>query len=340
MTNFMVDIGGRVNNTQLPLSKHLWALFETVVNSIQSIEESSISNGYIEIYAQRLNYEQMKFDAMNAHANGEVYKPELAAFESFSVTDNGCGFTDDNYLSFCTADSMLKANKGCKGIGRFLWLKSFESAKVESNFNESGVWRKRIFEFSTTGVNPDDNLSSSDVAECKTVVTLNGFKSLYRDKCPKSLEVIARRIIEHCLVYFLLSKCPRIVLKDSLGETFVLNQLYESSVQDSLHQDRFDIEENKFIIYHVKMPEGASAHELHLCANDREVQSLDLKNVFPNLQRKIADDTDKGFFYCGYITGDYLDANVNSSRTEFIFADERQLEIENNVPAQELIEAA
>jgi hypothetical protein len=340
MANFMVDIGGRVNNTPLPTTKYLWALFEAIVNSIQSIDESSVSDGYIEIFAQRQNFEQMKFDTMNAQVNGETIKPEITAFESFSITDNGCGFTHDNYQSFCTADSMLKVSKGCKGIGRFLWLKSFESAKVESCYRESDIWQKRVFRFSIDGITPVDNLLQSDIKESKTTVTLNGFKNPYRDKCPKSLDVLARKIIEHCLIYFLLGKCPRIVLRDSLGELIVLNQLYESSVQDSLHQDHFAIEGNEFILYHVKMPEGAIAHELHLCANDREVRSLDLKNVFPNLQRKILDDTDTGFFYCGYLTGTYLDANVNSSRTEFDFADERQYELENDVPERSLIDTA
>jgi hypothetical protein len=340
MANFMVDIRGRVNNTPLPNSKYLWALFESVINSIQSIEESSTPDSYIEIYAQRQNYEQMKWDAMESQANSEMFKPEIAAFDSFTVTDNGCGFTTDNYQSFRTADSMLKVSKGCKGIGRFLWLKSFESAKIESNFQENGEWQKREFIFSADGVTPDDNLLPSDRKECKTTVTLDGFKNPYRDKCPKTLEVIARKIIEHCLIYFLLGKCPRIILRDSLGEQIILNQLYESSVQDSLHQDHFELEGNEFFIYHVKMPEGASTHELHLCANDREVRSLDLKNFFPNLQHKIADDTDTGFFYCGYLTGAYLDAKVNSSRTEFDFADEQQQELDNTVPERELVDTA
>lgn len=340
MAEFMVDILGKVNNTNLPDSKYLWALLESVVNSIQSIEEAAISNGLIEIYAQRQNYAQIAFAAKESRVNGVEYKPEVTAFESFTVTDNGQGFTSKNYKSFLTADSSLKWMKGCKGIGRFLWLKAFNKARIESTFIEEGVWHKRAFDFSVNGIEPDSNLFDTDTQECKTTVMLSDFKNPYRDKCPRALEIVARKIIEHCLIYFLLNKCPIIVIRDSLGETINLNYYYETNIRDSLHQDHFELEGKNFIIYHVKMPEGASAHELHFCANDREVRPIRLDKLFPNLQKKIFDETDTGFFYCGYITGSYLDSKVNNSRTGFEFADDQQFEIGNDVTERTLIDAA
>ncbi len=340
MADFMVDIRGRINNTSLPESKYLWALLESIVNSMQSIEEVGTPNGYIEVYAERQNWAQMAMDIKESHIRGEDMKPEITSFISFTVTDNGHGFTSDNYRSFRTADSSLKWRKGCKGIGRFLWLKAFEKATIESNFIEDGAWYNRKFDFTLDGITPDDNLSQSAVQENKTTVILHDFKNPYRDKCPKTLDILARKIIEHCLIYFLLGKCPRIIIRDSLGESINLNQYYESCIRDSLHQDHFDLDGNEFIIYHVKMPEGANSHELHLCANEREVRSLRLDRFFPNLQKKIADETESGFFYSGYLTGSYLDGKVNNSRTGFDFADERQLEFENNVPERNLIEAA
>jgi len=197
MAEFMVDIRGRINNTPLPDSKFLWALLESIVNSIQSVEEASIKDGYVYIYAQRLNAEQLKWDMMSSRSASEQLKPEITAFESFTVTDNGIGFTSDNYKSFCTADSSLKWGKGCKGIGRFLWLKAFDKANIESTFQENDIWYKRAFNFTLEGVAPDENLVEFNSQERKTTVTLSGFKNPYRDKCPKSLEIIARKIIEH-----------------------------------------------------------------------------------------------------------------------------------------------
>ena len=191
MAEFMVDIRGRINNTPLPDYKNLWALFEAVVNSIQSIEEANIPNGYIEVYAERQGWEQIALNFKEAHISGEDYKPEITPFVSFSVTDNGDGFTAENYKSFLTADSSLKWKKGCKGIGRFLWLKAFNKTRVESTYSEAGKWLKRTFEFTFTGITPDDNIAVSDIEERKTTVFLNGIKPPYSKKIPKSLDVIA-----------------------------------------------------------------------------------------------------------------------------------------------------
>jgi hypothetical protein len=130
MADFMVDIRGRINNTTLPDSKYLWAVLESIVNSIQSIEDAAISDGCIEVYAERQNWAQIAMDIKESRMNGESLKPEITPFVSFAVTDNGYGFTSENYKSFRTADSSLKWKKGCKGIGRFLWLKAFEKTSI------------------------------------------------------------------------------------------------------------------------------------------------------------------------------------------------------------------
>ena len=57
---------------------------------------------------------------------------EQAHFNEFIVTDNGNGFDSINYQSFLEAYSRLKVKKGCKGIGRFLWLKAFDSVTIDS----------------------------------------------------------------------------------------------------------------------------------------------------------------------------------------------------------------
>lgn len=50
----------------------------------------------------------------------------LERIEAFVITDNGSGMNTQNYKSFNIAYSTLKIQKGCKGIGRFLWLKKVE----------------------------------------------------------------------------------------------------------------------------------------------------------------------------------------------------------------------
>lgn len=125
---FTMNLAGQVNQMKLPKSKALWPLFETIVNSIQSLEETkSCEAPLITIVANRLDYAQMTTEGTE----------ELNHFNEFIVTDNGEGFIEKNYHSFLEAYSTLKLSKGCKGIGRFLWLKAFDSVSVKSIYMEN-----------------------------------------------------------------------------------------------------------------------------------------------------------------------------------------------------------
>ena len=310
MSTFTLDIRGQLNNMRLSDTKALWPLFEAVVNSIHSIEDSAnAEKGKISIYAQREEYVQGALEP----------KGNLGRFESFKITDNGTGFNADNYHSFNTAYSTFKIKKGCKGIGRFLWLKAFNSVELESVFQDGSEHFKRKFDFTPDGVFPEENNTVMvDEQELKTVITLSDFARQYREQSPVELDVIAKKIIEHCLLFFISDKCPEIVLSDGISDSINLNQYFNANIKDSLHQDHFSIKDSEFIIYHLRLPEGATSHELHLCANMQEVTSVDLKKHIPDLQRKIIPIDDLvGFYYIGYVTSDYLDSIVNITRTGF-----------------------
>ncbi len=308
MSAFTLDIRGQLNSIRLSSSKVLWPLFEAVVNSIHSIEDSNnAQSGCITITALR--------EEMIPDIEGNIH---LGKIHSFVIEDNGLGFNSDNYKSFNTAYSTFKIQKGCKGIGRFLWLKAFENVKIESTFFEKDSYFHRNFSFTADGIVPEDNLVKKDDKTCSTKIFLNNYLREFKKDCPLELDVIAKRIIEHCLLYFISDHCPKIILKDEQSNSINLNDYFAKNIKDSLHQDHFDIKNNKFIIYHLRVPEGAAMHELHLCANMQEVSSVELKKHIPDLSRKIIPDDDiKGFYYVGYITGDYLDSIVNVTRTDF-----------------------
>lgn len=309
--NFTLDIQGQLNSIKLSDSRSLWPLFETIVNSIQSIEDSgNKNNGKITILAQREKHVQTNL----------IHNDVLERFESFTITDNGTGFNTENYLSFNTAYSTFKIKKGCKGIGRFLWLKAFDSVDIESTYVEDGVSYRRKFHFSPDGVTPDDNVTPIDSTEYKTIVRLNKFNHKFRDKSPVELSLVAKRIIEHCLPFFISGNCPEIIISDDVSDSINLNEYFKVNIQDSLHQDRFKIKNEQFTIYHIMMPDVATKHELHLCANMQEVSSVDLSKHIPELQKKIYPvNNPTGFYYVGYLAGTYLDSIVNTTRTEFNF---------------------
>jgi hypothetical protein len=122
----LVNLRGRVNNIKLSHHQGLHALFEGIINSIHAIEEQG-GAGAIDVYIRR-ELSQAALDL------GDFSTEPIA---SFQVADTGAGFTDENYESFETSDTMYKASQGGKGIGRLLWLKAFDGAEITSTFSEN-----------------------------------------------------------------------------------------------------------------------------------------------------------------------------------------------------------
>jgi hypothetical protein len=92
-------------------------------------------------------------------------------------------------------------------------------------------------------------------------------------------------------------------------------------MKDSLNQDELEVKGENYTLYHMLLSEGADKHELHFCANSREVKSYDLSKHIPNMQRKLSNG-EKDYYYVGYLAGEYLDQNVNTERSDFDFLDE------------------
>lgn len=332
---FTLSVAGQVGQIKLSQAKALWPLFETVINSIQSLEDTEDSEKIITIEALRNSNVQIRINTDGSKSE------EPSHFEEFIVTDNGNGFEQKNYDSFMQAYTQLKVKKGCKGIGRFLWLKAFDEIVINSTYIENGKWYLRSFTFSINGVSPEDNIKELDSESCvrMTQVCLKRFKPMYRDSVAYKLESLARKIIEHCLPYFIMGGCPTIILKDNRGESFHLNNYYEKTYKDSLHQDPMSLRGRNYQLYHMLLPEGADRHELHLCANNREVKSFDLSRKIPNMQKRI-DTEDGSVYYVGYLAGDYLDEAINAERSEFSFSDLPVMGEGKGAGEEEIVDAA
>lgn len=190
------DLKGRVANFDLPVSKALHPLFEAVVNSIHAIDEKypdhpEMGKIIIDVlrYADQVMIESVK---------DGIIQPVVG----FVIQDNGIGFNEENYTSFDTSDSTYKLQLGGKGVGRFCWLKAFDNIVVESVYGE-GNKKKCKFDFTIdSGItNPIFSMVEATIDTYSKVV-LEGFKGKYQKACPKRLDVIASKIIEHCLSFF------------------------------------------------------------------------------------------------------------------------------------------
>ena len=133
---------------QLKCTNYLMPLFESIVNSIQSIQLGNIKNGIIEIHINRSS-EQGQLDL----GDGVNYK--IQPISDIIIQDNGLGFNNKNLKSFLRAYSTDKIALGCKGIGRFSWLKAFDNVKVESIFEEENNLYERTFSYNLpNGIDP------------------------------------------------------------------------------------------------------------------------------------------------------------------------------------------
>lgn len=305
-----IDLQGRIRNINLSVHKPLIPLFEAIVNSIQAIEATGEKpdENYIRIEVLR-DTSQMTMDIPDSPYNYPI--------TGFIIYDTGIGFNDENFESFKTSDSTYKSNIGGKGVGRFTWLKAFDSVEIESFYFDGSRLKKRSFCFTITeGVtNVEEQFMQNETTRNTTVKLLN-YKKNYAIRVPKTLSVIADRIVEHCLSFFILEKCPNMVIFDEF-DSINLNQHFRSHVDLNMKSDSFEINEFQFNIKHIKLL-FAKEHKIYLCANNRVVRDEKITNQIPGLPKKIETENGETFVYSAYVTSDYFDLNVNAERTDFI----------------------
>lgn len=314
------NLGGRLRNTSLPLTGALLPLFEAVVNSIHAIEEAGTSTdaGRIAItILRKAKQESLYLD--DAKKRGPDAREDIVGFR---IDDNGIGFNDENMESFRTLDSEHKVQKGCRGIGRLLWLKAFKQVRVESTYRAGGTLRLRTFTFSAVGgVANEKDAATADGAAVNTSVYLDGFNARYRDYALKTPKTIADAIVEHCLWYFIRKDgAPVIELLDD-GEVISLNDVFDAHMHSSAVSETIFIKERTFDLIHVRLRSNSlSAHAIAFCADNRLVTEEKLSGKLPGLHGKLT-DADGEFVYSCYVSSDFLDECARPERTGFEIVD-------------------
>lgn len=310
-----IDLKGRVNRLKLAERNMLLPLFEAIVNSIHAIEDTQNPKGEINIKLIRSSQSSLDFES------GKL-TPEIIGFE---IEDNGIGFNEDNYESFKREYSTYKADRGGLGIGRFMWLKAFYNVTIESVYYENLTPKNRSFSFN---LRTPDGIEQPVVdplkgkPQKKTTIKLVGYKDPYKSKCPKRIDTIANRIVEHCLIYFLNDNCPIINLIDGAHEINLNNYFDKISIGNKF-TDTFTVSNQDFKITLLKWfeHEELTFHRISICANNREVDNFNINKILPDVSGKITDTiTGKNYLIVGYIEGVYFDKNINDERTEITFS--------------------
>ena len=314
-----MDLQGRLRNTKVAARDAFLPVFEAVVNSIHSIEdrfglENAAAKGRIEVHVHRVPQLQVP---------GTVGRPLLEPVESFTVVDNGVGFTDPNLESFETADSAAKIERGGKGIGRLTWLIVFEKAEIESRFRgDDDRLRRRSFTFSPTetGISDfsEEELESEEAIE--TRVCLVGVSGRYKEPLRKGLEVIAERVFEHCFNYFAVGKCPQVMVIEHRADgdsKVVVNELTQKLAISQL--ERLQVGEHALVLRHVQQRHASEKRHLgHLLANDRVVSSFPLADVSDLGADLIRGQQGEPLVHHVFVGGPALDLGADATRTNFV----------------------
>ncbi|MEI4931557.1 ATP-binding protein [Aeromonas caviae] len=310
--SLQTNLKGRLRNTSLPKSHGLMPVFEAVVNSIHSIEEKGNSdNGKVVLRINRTTQESLDFDAKS-----------LPPILGFTITDNGCGFNETNFKSFETLDSDHKIDKGCRGVGRLMWLKVFDLVEVESRFVDAdGLLKERAFRFNDKSGVHGAKVGAASEQQPGTQITLVGFDGSYRKQVPTKGLTIANQLLEHVLWYFVRKgSAPKILVEDA-GEVFDLDDLLTEHMHASAFSETIAIGDYSFELTHIKFRASVNKkHQLALCAANRLVKEESIQGKIPGLYGKISDASGE-FTYTCYVSSGYLDERVRSERTSFDIAE-------------------
>lgn len=320
------NIEGLVN--QLNFSNYLMPLYETVINSIQSIELGKIKKGYIEIYIKRAAGQKKFIDIKEAY--------NVQCIQDIIVSDNGEGFNDKNLKSFLKAYSTEKQNLGCKGVGHFTWLKTFREVRIESSFKNNKQILSREFTYKLpNGIQGDYQEKETNTRDLKTVIKLIDLKSDYFHKSNQKITTIAKKILEHCFYYLTLKNAPTIVVAgydnedlDEQPQSICLNELFKELYGEYIERKALTIKGNKFSLINVKMFDNTeeSNHKIYFCANNRATEEYSIKSLTHLVDldnKKLYDKTvEKNFYYVAYLSGEYFNQKADMSRTNLIIKTE------------------
>jgi len=318
--NLATNLRGRLRNTVLPKTHALLPIFEAVVNSIHAIEESdkTSKDGKITVEIIRLSSKGQKRLFDEEKKRGPEAEDEITGF---AIIDNGIGFTDANMESFETLDTDHKIDRGCRGVGRLLWLKAFDNVEVESLFLDSGgLCQKRTFIFDAeVGIADNKVEPVAKGATPQTTVRLTGFGDQYKEYARKTAPTIARLLLEHCLWYFIRDGgAPKIHIIDP-ENNLDLDDVYEEHMMSSARGQRLDIKGQEFEITHLKLRGNATQnHTVYFCAGSRVVREENITGKLPGLYGKLREGESE-FIYSCYVGSSYLDDHVRAERTGFDF---------------------
>jgi hypothetical protein len=279
-------------------------LYEAITNSIHA-------------NATKITCTLTSFDnLLNDEEGNEIADKKI---DTIKVADNGDGINDDNYNSFCKFRSNYKIKLGCKGVGRFTFLKVYDNAKYKSSLVD--LQETRSFMFDSTFDTKNISSISEKVEENSTEIFLERITPLYLNpnKNIDRREILELNTIREKVLIHLI---PTLFFYKKKGVSIEINFINEKKddkvsitkedIPDFVEK-KFNVIDNGqithiFILSHHLLTQSGLLHTFY-CANNRTVCEFgdkDFKITLP-------------YGYSGFLLleSDYLDKRVKNERNDF-----------------------
>jgi hypothetical protein len=311
------DVLGRINNMRLPDGKTavLYSVYEAVSNSIHAIndrftEEKAAENGRVDV-------------EIDVDDDGDV--------ASITIADNGVGFTSENLASFETSDSRFKYQRGGKGVGRFIWIKLFETIKVESVYKKGHSQERISFQFIPEKENSIANkrIAPAPKVPLETKIVLSDLRPEQRGRVRPTSYL--KDLALHFFPQFIAGTLPLINITYR-GDTSNLNDFIAEQVDAPVRA-----------IIPVDFGEGKTNIEVDHLFVDSSI-SAGLRNSYLltahgrlvgepiSIERKYAlKELANGKAYVAIVRSDFLDERVDQERLDFKLTREQREVLEDAI---------
>lgn len=241
--------------------------------------------------------------------------------DTIRIIDNGDGLTDENYKSFSKYRTEFKKALGCKGVGRFVFLKIYQSANFTSKIKSNQEQRTINFDFNFDTENLKKE--SSEVLENETEILLSNLTKQYFDsendkKQDRRIELDLHKIRQKVLMnliptlFFYKQKGINITIDFVDGFHNLSVQIKPGDIPNFLKKP-FEVRNSdgnifKFLLNY-KIENTPGFLNAYYCANNRtvcEFEDKDFKISMP-------------YGYSGFmlLESEYFNQKVNNERNDF-----------------------
>lgn len=253
---------------------------------------------------QEVTWEQVVFEAVTNALQANAIEINIT-FNLFSldisdkryvdqliIEDNGVGFNEDNIKSFKNYRSQLKRDLGCKGIGRFLYLKIFEKVHIES--------LDKHIDFV---IDQDIKVSNLEFE----VLTTKVFFEKAKKQFTVDYERLEQDLKDHFIAYFRLIQKEVII---NIFENKQLKKTIKSTQIPKFKTEKFKIHSHEFMLDYVFNDDTIKHYDGFYCAGGRVV----IKNS--HLESKKKFNFFKNINILFLLSSSYFDNNVNETRDD------------------------